>query len=147
MNVLLDTCVLIDFLGRKEPFFEDAERVFAAGYFGDAKLWASVQSIKDAYYVLRRFVGSDRVQVALGKMLEVVTLVDTTAEDAIAALRLHWQDYEDCMMAVCASKVHAEYIVTRDVKGFDRSSVPAISPAEWLAKIQQAGVTYGAEAL
>ena len=37
MNLLLDTNVLIDYLGRKPPFFEDAERIVAAGYFGDVR--------------------------------------------------------------------------------------------------------------
>ena len=42
MNLLLDTCVVIDYLGRKEPFYAEAERVMAAGFFGDAKLWLSL---------------------------------------------------------------------------------------------------------
>ena len=44
MNLLLDTNVLIDYLGRKEPFFANAERIVAAGFFGDATLWMAAQS-------------------------------------------------------------------------------------------------------
>jgi len=49
MNLLLDTCVVIDYLGRKEPFYAEAERVMAAGFFGDAKLWIAGQTINDAF--------------------------------------------------------------------------------------------------
>ena len=40
MNLLLDTNVIIDYMGRQKPFFENAERIIAAGYFGDATLKA-----------------------------------------------------------------------------------------------------------
>ena len=65
MNLLLDTSVLIDFLGRKEPFFDAAQRVVAAGFFGDVNLWTPVQSLKDAFYVLEHYVDSHAVQQAM----------------------------------------------------------------------------------
>ena len=144
MNVLLDTCVLIDYLGGKPPFFDDAQRVLAAGYFGDAKLWVSVQSLKDAFYVLRKYVGSQAAQGVIEAVCEVVVPVDTTASDALRALRLRWDDYEDCMVSVCAAKAGADYLVTRDVKGFERSSTPAVTPTAWLGLMRKAGMTYDA---
>ena len=142
MNILLDTCVLIDYLGKKPPFFDDAERVVAAGYFNDAKLWVSVQSLKDAFYVLSKYVGSHAAQRAIEAACEVIAPVDTTASDALRALRLQWADYEECMVSVCAAKAGADYLVTRDVRGFERSSVPAITPADWLAQMHDAGMVY-----
>jgi predicted nucleic acid-binding protein len=49
MNLLLDTNVLIDFIGRRAPFYEDAKHVIAAGYFGDAHLWMAAQSAMDVF--------------------------------------------------------------------------------------------------
>ena len=142
MNILLDTCVLIDFLGRRQPFFDAAQRVVAAGYFGDAKLWTSVQNLKDAYYVLCKYVGSQAAQDTIEAACEVITPVDTTACDALRALRLRWNDYEDCMISVCAAKVGADYLLTRDVKGFERSSTPAVTPAAWLDRMREMGLIY-----
>ena len=149
MNLLLDTNVLIDYLGRKPPFFEAAESVVAAGFFGDAKLWASVQSLKDAFYVLEHYVDSARVQKAILKACELVSPVGLSADDALRAARLEWKDYEDCLIALCADKAKADYIITRDVKGFQRSSVPAVTPEGWLELMRQgeglswAGVSLG----
>ncbi|MBQ9003376.1 MAG: PIN domain-containing protein [Eggerthellaceae bacterium] len=124
---------MIDFLGKQLPFFEDAEKVIAAGYFGDATLWVSTQSLKDAYYVLAHYIRSDRVQRSMSKLLEVVTPVDLTGGDVTAALGLMWGDFEDCLIAMSAAKAKADYLVTRDEKGFDRSMVPVVTPAEWLS--------------
>ena len=143
MNLLLDTNVVIDYLGRKPPFFEDAERIVAAGYFGDATLWAPAQSFKDAFYVLSRYADSARIQQAMLKLLEVVHPVDLTGSDIEGAARLGWDDFEDCLIALSAGKAGAEYLVTRDEKGFSRSSVPSISPQGWLSLMrEQEGVAF-----
>ena len=148
MNLLLDTNVLIDYLGKQKPFFESAEKIIAMGFFGDAQLWAPAQSFKDAFYVLAHYVKPDRVQQAILKLLEVVKPVDLTGEDVAAAARLQWGDFEDCLVSISASKAHADYLVTRDKRGFQRSMVPAISPDDLLARIfQEEGVEYGAVAL
>ena len=68
MNLLLDTNVVIDYLGRKEPFFELAQQVVAAGFFGDATLWMPAQSAADAFYVLNHYLDSARVQSLLARL-------------------------------------------------------------------------------
>lgn len=143
MNLLLDTNVVIDYLGRKPPFFGDAERVIAAGYFGDAQLWASTQSFKDAFFVLSHYADPLRVQDALLKLMQVVNPVDLTGSDIAAAAKLKWEDMEDCLIAVSAQKAGADYLVTRDGKGFDRSMVPTIAPTTWLKLVsEQENVTF-----
>ena len=145
MNLLLDTNVIIDYLGRKQPFFEDAERIVAMGYFGDARLWASAQSFKDAFYVLSHFVDSQKVQHALVRLSEIVNLADLPGDDVLKAAKLGWDDMEDCLIAICAEKTGADYLITRDQKGFSRSPVPALSPSSLLEKLrEEEGVLYEA---
>lgn len=132
MNLLLDTNVLIDYVGSREPFFDDAKQVIAAGFFNDAKLWVSAQSIKDAYYVLSSYAEQKHVQRALRRSLDVITPVSLSAEDAVRGLYLEWNDYEDCLISLCAVAVKADFIITRDEKGFVRSSIPFLSPNAWI---------------
>ena len=137
MNLLLDTNVIIDYMGGKPPFFDNAERVMAAGYFGDATLWASTQSFKDAFFVLSHYVDAAHVQDGFLKLLEIVHTVDLTGNDVAAAARLKWDDMEDCLIAISATKANADFIITRDRKGFERSMVPAATPGEWLHQIRE----------
>lgn len=132
MNLLLDTNVVIDYLGRKPPFFDNAKQVMAAGFFGDVKLWMPAPSLKDAFYVLSRYANPVKVQKAFCGMCEVVSLVGVTERDVLRAARLEWNDFEDCLVSVCAEKAKADYLITRDAKGFSRSSVPTIDPAAWI---------------
>ncbi|HIS40871.1 MAG TPA: PIN domain-containing protein [Candidatus Aphodovivens avistercoris] len=143
MNLLLDTNVLIDYLGRKPPHFASAQRVVAAGFFGDAKLWVSALSLKDAFYVLGHYLDSQRVQKAMLAACEVVTPVGLSGEDSLRAARLGWDDYEDCLIALAADKAKADYLITRDLKSFARSPVPALSPEAWLSLMErEKGLVY-----
>ena len=148
MKLLLDTNVLIDYLGRRAPFFRDAERIMAAGYFGDAQLWASVQSFKDAHYVLSHYSDSAQVQDALARVTDLIHPVDMNGSDLTSGLRLGWGDLEDCLIALCAQKVGADYLVTRGGRGFDRSMVPSITPATWLEQMRkEKGISFEALSL
>ena len=126
---MLDTNILIDYLGRRESFFVQAERIVAAGFFGNVTLWMAAQSPKDACYVLERYTSSQSSQQALLETCHIITPVALTEDDLTRAARLQWDDYRDCLVAIAAQKAGADYLITRDAKGFDRSMVPTISPA------------------
>jgi hypothetical protein len=50
------------------------------------------------------------------------------------AVRSGFSDFEDALQSVCAKQFEADFIVTRNVKDFKRSVIPAISPADFLEK-------------
>lgn len=143
MNLLLDTNVLIDYLGRKEPFFQQANKVLMAAYFGDVRLWVPAQSVTDAFYVLSRYVEPSRLQAAILEALQLVAVIDLTGDDLQRAARLSWPDMEDCLIALAAEKATADFLITRDASGFERSMVPALSPLDWLAMMENdKGIIY-----
>jgi len=43
-----------------------------------------------------------------------------------------FKDFEDCLQDACAEMVAADYIVTRNIKDFEHSKIPAIAPDEFL---------------
>ena len=87
--------------------------------------------------VLEKYVSSERIHDAFLKAFEIITPVGLSGEDVIRAARLKWRDYEDCLIAVCADKAKADYLITRDKRGFERSSVPALTPVEWLEMMER----------
>lgn len=146
MNLLLDTNVLIDYLGRKEPFFEPAKQIAMAAFFGDVRAWVPAQSAVDAFYVLERYVDPLRLQKSISKVLTTITPVDLTGADLERAARLAWPDMEDCLISLAADKAGADYLITRDAEGFARSSVPTLSPTAWVDLMrEEMGLEYGEE--
>ena len=76
------------------------------------------------------------------RLFEVVKPVALSADELIDATRLQWDDNEDCLVMLAALKAHADYLITRDKKGFTRSAVPALTPQEWLALQAKRGISY-----
>ena len=51
------------------------------------------------------------------------------------AAGMRWDDFEDALQAAAAERVHADYLITRNVRDFKKSKVTAILPTEFLARL------------
>ena len=67
---------------------------------------------------------------AMAKTSEALTPVGLSAGEAVRAARLEWDDYEKCLVSLCAGKAKADYLVTRDPAAFARSLIPVRNPWE-----------------
>lgn len=143
MRLLLDTNVLIDFYAQRQPFCQAAKRLLVMRAFGDAELWASAKSFTDIFYVLRKHASSREVQEAFEESLQWLQLCSVDGNDIASAARMRWEDFEDCLVYLCAQKVKADYLVTRDKTGFANAKVPVLTPEELLQKVEkEEGLTY-----
>ena len=149
MKLLLDTNVYLDFLAQREPYKHEANKLFIASYFGDIELWVSTQSICDAEYIMvRRGHAKADFRRAVLNSSEYIHPCGTHAQDALEALRGEWPDIEDGVIALSSKRIDADYLVTRDSKGFAQAPVRAVSPAEMLSIIERdEGLAYDEIAL
>ena len=53
-------------------------------------------------------------------------------------------DFEDCIVDVCADKIKADYVLTRDCSGFASSKEAVLDPKGFFAMLERdRGLTYG----
>lgn len=112
------------------------------GIVGEANTFISANMLTDIYYLLKKDYGSKGAQDLIENNLSFLQLVGVSPEDAQRALTRRWSDFEDCLVACCAEKVKADYIVTRNVKDFRASSVEAITPQELFVRLERKGFVY-----
>ena len=132
MRALLDTNIVYDALC-KRPFDEEGLlqlKVMQA--FGDVELWVSGKSYTDLFYLMNRELDSDTAQDLLEETLDWVKVCSVDEEDIARALQARWRDFEDSLVNVCAEKVKADYLVTRDIKGFGSTRIPHGSASEFM---------------
>lgn len=143
MRILLDTNILLDFYTRREPFFQETKKLRIAAYFDDIELWAASQSFADVEYVLRRAKPIDELRTALKNSLEFLRISTPSATDIADAIDSDWPDLEDFVIARCAERVKADWIITRDESGFTNSKVPACAPTSFFNWLKEAhGIEY-----
>lgn len=144
MRILLDTNVLIDLYTQRPPDGGIAQRLLVMKTFGDAELWVSAKSFTDVFYVLHKTYSSEYIQKAFEESLQWLEVCSVDGADIRRAAGRRWSDFEDCLIDVCAEKVRADYLLTRDAKGFVDVHVPVMTPVDFFDYLlQEYRVDYG----
>jgi predicted nucleic acid-binding protein len=128
MRILIDTDVLLDVALAREPHLAASAAVLEwAESGGDAAVaW---HTLTNCSYLLK---GG---RPFLKKLLEITEVAPVDTADARNALRLPMSDVEDAFQAAAAQAWKAEFIITRNLPDYQKSPVPAISPADFLGKL------------
>lgn len=136
MRVLLDTNVLIDLYTQRPPEGDIAQKLLVMKEFGDVELWVSAKSFTDVFYVLHKIYSSDYVQSAFEESYQWLEICSVDSADIHRATSRRWTDFEDCLVDVCAEKVKADFLLTREEKGFAQAHVPVMSPGDFFNYIE-----------
>lgn len=133
MKVLIDTCVVMDFLQHREPFAEDSKAIFRAAACEQFIGCITAKSATDIYYLIHRVTHNDKeARNKLNSLLSIVSMVDSATVDIFHALSSDTTDFEDAVMIETAMRTHVDCIVTRNQKDYRKSSIPVFTPAEFL---------------
>ena len=132
MKVLIDTNVILDVLCSRQPFVDDAAKIFRLCEINKIDGYISALSVPNIVYVMRKELDNEKIKDILEKLSLIVTTVDLKADDIKKAASLDFNDFEDALQSVAAKRIKADYIVTRNGKDFSKSQVKAISPTELL---------------
>ena len=133
MRALIDTNVLVDYVSRREPYYEDARKIADACKELLFEGCIAAHSIPDIYYILRKTMSAPKRREALRIVCQIFEVVKLDDKKLLSALDdADFTDFEDCLQSLCALDFHADYIVTRNPKDFARSGIPAITPDEFL---------------
>lgn len=137
MKVLIDTCVVMDFLQNREPFADDAKAIFRAAACDQFTGCITAKSATDIYYLTHRCTHDDKeARNKLNSLLSIISMVDTSAVDIFHALSSETPDFEDAVMIETASRSHVDCIVTRNQKDYKKSSVSVFNPSEFLQQLK-----------
>jgi len=97
-------------------------------------LWIAWHTIANTDYILKRAkVSAPDRELHLRGILSQARIVPTDESDALRALDRRWNDYEDALQAAAAERCRADCIITGNSADFSASSIPALSPDDYIA--------------
>ena len=135
MVLLIDANILLDVLLARPDFVRESSLVWKLCETEQAKGYVSALTFADLVYIMRKQLSPEKIEDTLQKLSLIFEFSDRTSADLFKAASLHWADFEDAVQSVIAERVHANYIITRNVRDFTKSSVVAFTPSELLARI------------
>ncbi len=143
MRALLDTNIIFDILCKRPYDKKGLLQLRIMETFDDVELWASAKSYTDLFYVMHRELDSEAAQAALEDTLSWMHACSIDEDDIKAALQVRWNDFEDSLVNICAEKVKADYLITRDEKGFRDARIPHGSASDFMDFVfEKTGVRY-----
>lgn len=135
MKILIDTNVILDVLCNRTEFVNDSLKIFKYCEASQITGCISALSVPNIVYIMRKELDGERIKEILTTLTALFTVVDLRETDLIKAADLGFSDYEDALQSVCASRAKVNYIVTRNIKDFKNSAVPAVKPSELFERI------------
>lgn len=135
MKVLIDTNIILDVLCNRKDFVEDSAKVFKLCEVKKITGYISALSITNIVYIMRKELDMEKIGQILERLSLIFEIVDLRADDLKRAGKLDFKDYEDAVQSAQATRIKANYIITRNIKDFALSKVTAIKPSELIERI------------
>ena len=145
-KLLLDTNVVLDFIGRRKHDFEETRLLMLAGRVGEFSLWITASQVTDIVYILTNGGNKGKVPEALETLRALrlfVNVYAVTDADIDNMLATSWSDPEDALLIDLALKMKADAIITRD-EGFPETDMIRVHDCpgffKWLE--EEKGISY-----
>ncbi|WP_439475131.1 type II toxin-antitoxin system VapC family toxin [Algoriphagus formosus] len=127
----LDTNILLDFLGNRQPFGKYALEIFNKSRMKEWQLWTSDNSILTSYYIISKEIGEAESRIKIGQLINYLEIQPTQKAQILQALNSDFKDLEDAVQYFCTSSISKlEGIITRNKKDFKSSQIPVFEPWE-----------------
>lgn len=135
MRILVDTNVLLDVLCNRKEFVGMSAKVWKCCETKIAEGHISALSVPNIVYILRKELDAKKTKEIIDRIGLIFTIDDLKADDIKKAAALEYSDFEDTLQIICAERIKADYIVTRNINDFSDSSIPAVSPRDFITII------------
>lgn len=135
MTLLIDTNIVLDVLQNRENFVKESAMIWKLCETEQAKGYISTLSFANIMYILRKELTSDKIEEVYHKLCLIFEFADFSSSILSKAVEMNWKDFEDAVQSATAEQIHADYIITRNVRDFTRSKVVAFTPTELLMRI------------
>jgi len=138
MRVLIDTNVIMDFIIEREPFTTDAEKLIGMCLEKHIPCCIAAHTVPNLFYILRKHLSDEDRRDILLQICKMFVVVGVDSDKLESALQNYeFKDFEDCLQSECAKEFQADFIVTRNVKDFGISDIPAIEPTMLMIKLEE----------
>lgn len=135
MVLLIDANIILDVLLNRPMFVKDSSMIWKLCETQQMKGYLSTLTYANIMYIMRKQLTPEQIQEIFCKLKLIFEFADFSPAVLERAVNMKWKDFEDAIQSAMAESVHADYIITRNIKDFKQSKVMALMPSELLARI------------
>ena len=134
--LFLDTNVVVDLLGEREPFYDSVAKIATLADRGKIQLIVSALTYSTVFYLLSKFEDKEVVKEKMRKFKVIAETSDLTDKVVNKGLASKFRDFEDSLQYYCAVGADCNILITRNGKDFKESELPVFTPDEYLNSLK-----------
>ena len=136
-HLFIDTNIIIDIFAARSPFDISAIELFRLAQDKKIKIYISATSYTTIYYILRiNKVAHNKCLAIIQDLLKCTAIIATDQLVINKAVNFGFDDFEDGVQYISAKSVpKISLIVSRDKKGYKKSTIPVLNAEQALAFI------------
>ncbi len=135
MKAFLDTNVMLDFLGEREPFYLSAAKIATLADKGKIEIVVSALSYATVSYLLTKYEGIEKTKDKLRKFKVISKICELDEKIIEKGLNADFPDFEDSLQYFSALHQDCDILITRNVKDFKAAQIPVMTPDEFLVRL------------
>ncbi len=133
-KVFVDTDIVLDLLGAREPFYNHAAILFSLADNNKMKIYVSSLSFANLNYILSKQHSANQARKMLLKFKTLVNVLSVSDKIIDLALSSDFKDFEDGIQYFTAIENHIDIILTRNLKDFKNAEVSVMTAEQYLKR-------------
>lgn len=135
MVLLIDANILLDVLLDRKEFVKESALIWKLCEIRQMKGYVSALTFANIMYIMRKELTPEKTEEVFRRLNLIFELADFSGSVLEKAVEMKWSDFEDAVQSATAERVHADYVITRNIRDFGKSKIMALTPTEFLARI------------
>lgn len=134
MRILVDTNLFLDVLLDRKDLANESQTVLDWCESHPGSGWIAWHTLANLYYIGARQTSPREAAQFIDDILAVFDVCPTDSATARRARTLNMADFEDALQAAAAQNADLNLIVTRNIRDFRNSPIPAHTPPQFIRK-------------
>jgi predicted nucleic acid-binding protein len=131
-KVFVDTDIILDLLGNREPFYVHSANLFSTGDRNEIAIFVSSLTFANLNYILSKQFSTEQARKTLLKFKTLVTVLAVTDKVIELALSSGFKDFEDAIQYFTATENNIKTLLTRNLKDYKSAEIPIMTAEQFL---------------
>jgi len=132
MILFIDSDILLDAILFRIPHHEAAVKILSLADQKDYQLVASAHSLLNINYITRKIASKAAAIKSIHLLQSKLSIASTTNSAIASALLSDFTDMEDAVQHAVAVEQNCQFIITRNIKDYKKSTLPVMTAAQYL---------------
>lgn len=132
-RLFVDSDVFLDVILDRIEFADDSSKIFDLSSMGLISIFTTSICVANIYYLSCRMIGKQKARKKLLSIKPLFQICSSTNASIEQSLKSNFADLEDAFQYYSALENKMEAIITRNIKDYQHSTIPVLTPTEFLA--------------